>query len=165
MAIASAEARTAELRTAVETLGLPDLQLAVSTPQTVADAAYHVEFILTAITSDFRRMGEAAAVGRSFRGVSLVDFVRYVSDDRRRAAEGDCLSIAIGNAQARAQRIADTLGVALGAPLNVVDATPPVPGPNAIGQGKLPDVQTMPGEAAADRLRVELTIVVDFAIE
>lgn len=164
-------ARTAAeaIQAAIGTLGLADLEVRASLSRTdtnVTDRnpSFTASIALEFATSSIDRMGEIVTAVAVLGQGTVAEFVRYVSDDRRRAAEGDCLAIASGNARARAERLASALGATLGPVLTVHDGTPPAPDPG-LRTSKLAGEEALPLAATLDRLPVMLSIVVEFALE
>lgn len=168
-AVASAQQRADAIQTAVEAIGLADLEVHMNLPRTENDGdertpSYVVDIVVEFVTSSIARTGEAEEAIRTSGPGLVAHSVRYVSNDRRQAAEGDCLAIASGNARARAERLAAALGTTLGPVMSIVDETLPETAA-ATRSGKLPGVQSLPALATLDRLVVELSIVVQFALE
>lgn len=168
-AVAAAATQAAAIVAAVEAMALGDIEVHLASPRTERQAeaqnpGYVVEVAVEFVTSSIDRTGEAEVAIRAVDPGVPVQSIRFVSEPRRQAAEGDCLAIASGNARARAERLAASLGVTLGTVLSVVDATLPTAEP-AIRSGKPMGIQTVPVLSMADRLVVELAVVVQFAVE
>lgn len=164
-------ARTAAdaVQAAVRALGLADLEVRANVARTDANVtdrspSFTAGIALEFVTSSIDRMGEIVTAVADLGEGTVAEFVRYVSDDRRRAAEGDCLAIASGNARARAERLAAALGATVGTVLTVDDETPPAPDPG-LRTSKLAGDEALPLAATLDRLLVTLSIVVEFALE
>lgn len=121
------------IRQAFEVQGLADARIvverALSTPEVAAYSAtadfarnYETSVTITAVTSDVERLGQAIEEVLLTRKARLVEAGPFVSESRLLAAEGDCLAIALGNARARAERMAASLGSALGEPRGITDS-------------------------------------------
>lgn len=168
-AVATAQAEAEAIRAAIGAVGVADLEIRANPVRTATDAAarnpsYTATIALEFVTSSIDRMGEVVDAVRSLGRGSVAEFERYVSDDRRRAAEGDCLAIASGNARARAERLALALGATVGQVLTIADETSPVPDPG-VRTSKLAGTESLPLAATLDQLIVALSIVVEFALE
>lgn len=166
-------ARMAEARANIEALDLADLVIeAARTAIAPATAntdtgervtGYTGRITLVVTTTEMERLGalvEAALAGGT---AQLVEAGRFVSIGLRRAAEGECLAEAAGNARARAERLANALGVAVGPVVSVDDgamvaATPRRPLGDQVARlgGEVP--------ASLDRHTIRGSVEVGFAL-
>jgi len=168
-AVGTAQADAGAIRAEIGAVGVADLEIRANPVRTATDAvarfpSYTATIALEFVTSSIDRMGEVVDAVRVLGRGSVAEFERYVSDDRRRAAEGDCLAIASGNARARAERLASALGATVGLVLRITDETLPVPDPG-VRTSKLTGTEALPLAATLDQLIVALSIVVEFALE